>query len=315
MSKLSKTLKTLVKLGVFAGTVMYGINKFVESTALSKNMLPCDDGEYFKWSHGVVYYEKVGSGSPVLMLHDVDPASSGYEWNEIVKEYSKKHTLYIVDLPGCGRSGKIVGETYINYFYVRFLKEFIDEVIGEATDVVATGLSGSFVTMAASIHEDVINNITLINPVSPASLSAPIDIRSKIAKAILDCPILGTFIYYIEESKEQIEFRFTEKSFFNPFVVTPKLTQTYYESAHLLKANGKYLLSSLKGNYMNVNVERAFSSLNNHITLIFGKQVSDAEATAHTYARLNSNVKTIFIAKAKMLPQMEAPVKLLKYIK
>lgn len=314
MSKFSKTMKTLVKLGIFTGTVMYGINKFIEASALSRNMLQVEEGEYFKWSHGAVFFKKIGTGKPVLLLHDLDPASSGFEWHDIVNDLSKNCTVYIVDLPGCGRSSKVHGETYINYFYVRFLKEFIDEIIGEKTDVVATGFSGSFVVMASSIHEDIIDHITLINPVSPQLLSQQITVKSKLKKALIDCPILGTFLYYIDHSCEQLEFKFTEKAFFNPFVVTPKLIHTYYESSHLLKSNGRYLLSSLYGNYMNVNIDRAFSSLSNNITLIFGKQRATASSTAEEYTKLNPNAKCIFIAKTKMLPQIEAPHKLINYI-
>ncbi len=314
MSKMKKRIETLLKLGAFAAAVMYGVNMFIEYSAEKLNLLDSEDGEYFNWSQGTVYYNKIGEGSPLLLVHDLTPSSSAYEWHSIVEDLTLDHTVYVVDLPGCGRSDKNTQDAYINYYYVRFIKEFIDEVIGEKTDVIATGLSSSFVIMAASIHDSIIGHITMINPKSPDQLSAPVTVRSKAIKTLIDCPILGSLLYYIDNSTQQTEYLLTEKLFYNPFLVTSKMIRNYYKAAHMEGANGKYLLSSIHGNYMSANISRSFAAISNPVTIIFGKEVPGATSIASSYEMLNKNTKSILISKTKYLPQLEAPEKLLYYI-
>lgn len=73
---------------------------------------------------------KKGSGSPVLLIHDMLPGACGYEWNRIEEELAMEHTVYTIDLLGCGRSEK-PGMTYTNFVYVQVICDFIRNVIGE----------------------------------------------------------------------------------------------------------------------------------------------------------------------------------------
>ena len=62
-------------------------------------------------SRWLILYTKKGSGSPVLLIHDIVPGACGYEWNRIEEELAMEHTVYTIDLLGCGRSEK-PGVTY-----------------------------------------------------------------------------------------------------------------------------------------------------------------------------------------------------------
>ena len=55
---------------------------------------------------GNIYYTKCGSGKPLLLIHDLHFASSGYEWESIREQLSRSYTVYTLDLLGCGRSEK-----------------------------------------------------------------------------------------------------------------------------------------------------------------------------------------------------------------
>ena len=65
------------------------INQFISSAATVKNLLPIRPGKYFDWRHGRVYYRKFGSGKPLLLIHDLDPSSSAYEWNQLEQQLAK----------------------------------------------------------------------------------------------------------------------------------------------------------------------------------------------------------------------------------
>ena len=310
---MKKRLETLLKLGIFAGIVMYFANKFVESSALLRKLLRIDSGYYYNWKHGSIYYTKQGHGDPLLLIHDLYPISSSAEWNEVIEELSQSHTVYAIDLPGCGRSTK-PHITYVNYFFTQLLSDFVTDVIQEPTAVTATGISASFATMAAHLYPDNFTKLTFINPQSPSQLATIPANTAKFTKSIMDCPILGTFLYYIFCSENEIEYNFTEEYFYNPFLVSSKIIHTYYESAHWNQGSGRFLLSSLHGNYINTNVNLAFSNLAQDTQLIFGKELANAENIAASYQKLNPVIKVSYISKAKMLPHLEAPEKFLSLL-
>ena len=310
---MKKRLETLLKLGIFAGIVMYFANKFVESSALLRKLLRIDSGYYYNWKHGSIYYTKQGHGDPLLLIHDLYPSSSSAEWNEVIEELSQSHTVYAIDLPGCGRSTK-PHITYVNYFFTQLLSDFVTDVIQEPTAVTATGISASFATMAAHLYPDNFTKLTFINSQSPSQLATIPANTAKFTKSIMDCPILGTFLYYIFCSENEIEYNFTEEYFYNPFLVSSKVMHTYYESAHWNQGSGRFLLSSLHGNYINTNVNLAFSNLAQDTQLIFGKELANAENIAASYQKLNPVIKVSYISKAKMLPHLEAPEKFLSLL-
>ena len=91
--------------------------------------------KYYHWKYGNIYYTKSGKGKPVLLIHDLDPTASSYEWKAVTKKLAENHTVYAIDLLGCGRSEK-PNMTYTNYLYVQLMNEFISNVINEKTDVI-----------------------------------------------------------------------------------------------------------------------------------------------------------------------------------
>ena len=78
----NKTKKLAVVSGLTIAAI-YAYNKFVETTATRKNLLKTENGTYFEWKHGNIFYTKQGNGSPVLLIHDTDSRSSGAEWSKI----------------------------------------------------------------------------------------------------------------------------------------------------------------------------------------------------------------------------------------
>ncbi|MBQ5676680.1 MAG: hypothetical protein IIV45_16750 [Lachnospiraceae bacterium] len=127
---------------------MHAYNKFVETTATRKKMLSEEKGSFFDWKQGYIYYTKTGAGNPLLLVHDINSASSSEEWSKIIKRLSKNNTVYALDLLGCGRSEKPALK-YTNYLYVQLITTFIKNVIKEPADVVATNLSSSVILSAA----------------------------------------------------------------------------------------------------------------------------------------------------------------------
>ena len=165
-------------------------------TAEMKNILKTESGSYYHWKNGSIFYTKRGSGSPLLLIHELNPIASSYEWCRLVKKLEKHYTVYTIDLLGCGRSDKPY-LTYTNYLYVQLLTDFIHDVIGERPDVVTTGNSISFAVLAQNMNPNLLASITAINPPAMNSFDRTPDKYSSVKKALLELPILGTFLYNV----------------------------------------------------------------------------------------------------------------------
>ena len=137
---MKKRTKSFLFITTATLAAMYAYNRFVANTSTKKNMLPTKNGSYYSWKQGNIFYTKLGSGSPVLLIHDTNSASSSVEWSKVTKRLQKNHCVYTVDLLGCGLSDK-PGVSYTTYMYVQLISSFIHDVIGEKTDVVATNPS------------------------------------------------------------------------------------------------------------------------------------------------------------------------------
>lgn len=298
--------KTPLLLSGISLGVLHTMNRCISAVATVHGLLNKHNGTYYEWRFGNVFYTKSGSGSPLLLLHDASPISSSYEWKELIQKLSADHTVYALDLLGCGRSGK-PNLTYTNFLYVQMISDFVKNVIGGKTDVVASGLTGSFVVMACHTNSELFNKIMLINPESPEKLSRVPGHRSKIRKLILDLPIVGTAVYHLLCRRENIAYIFTERYFKNPFKAQKKYMDLYYESAHLSYNGGKYLLSSINGMYLNINIVKALSEINHSIFIVLGESKQDAKAIGAEYTKINPSIEAEFIRSAKQLPQLETP--------
>ena len=313
MKKNKHKLLTTSILFALATGIIYVINRLVFATAVLKNLLKSSADNYYNWRFGKVYYKKKGHGSPVLLIHDLTVYSSAYEWNKVVNELAEAHTVYAIDLLGCGRSEK-PRITYTNYLYVQLIADFIKNIIGEKADVIASGYSGSFTVLASYTNPEFINKIVLINPPSLASLNKVPSKRSKLYKFILEFPIFGTLIYNIKTCQSNIQLLFTEKYLYNPFSVTPEMVDTYYEAAHKSLSNSKFLLSSLVAGYTNNNITHALKEINQSVTILYCEGENDSEKIAESYTTYNPAIESCMLKHAKHLPQLETPGKFLEIL-
>ncbi len=306
---MKKSTKCFLFFTSAAAAGIYTYNKFVASAATRKNLLSVNNGSFFSWRYGDIFYTKQGNGKPILLIHDANPASSSYEWNKLLKKLEKEHTVYSIDLLGCGRSDK-PNFHYTSYIYVQLITAFVKDVIKEKTDVAASNLSASFVIMADQMDRELFDKIILINPISIQKLQAAPDKKSKLKQNILNLPLIGTFIYNILNNPIHIDRSFRENYFSKPQLISSKLEDIYYEASHLKESRGKFLLSSLTGNYMNVNILQALKKLDHPIYLIGSKERKNNIAVFDEYQKQNKNFESTLLSNGNLYPQLEIPDKI-----
>lgn len=305
MKKNKHIVSTLGFLFTIATGAIHFTNKSIIASSSYKNLLKASKNHnYYQWRFGRIYYTKQGSGKPLLLIHDLQAGASNYEWNKIESELAKTHKVYTIDLPGCGQSEK-PQLTYTNFFYVQLLCDFIKQEIGEKTDIIASGYSGSFTIMACRNNSELFDKILLINPPGFTQLNQFPNKNSRLQKLILETPVFGTMIFNILMSRRNIEYLFSEKLFFNPFRMDSEFLDRFYESAHTDACKSKYVYASQIGKYTNINIKNSLQEINHSIYIIEGKHEESGKKIVDTYIDANPAIEASYVEHAKHFPHLE----------
>ena len=307
---MNRKIKKLIAFAAFTGTAMYAFNKFIDYTINRRGLTLAENENYYVWRNGTIYYEKKGSGTPLLLIHDLNPIASSYEWSKVIDKLSKTHTVYAIDLLGCGKSDK-PAISYVNYLYVELVNDFIEHVIQQKTDLLVTGESFTFAVMAARMNQSMIGKITAINPTDTThNVQSPTE-YSRLVKHVFELPIIGTFIYNLVANKVTIQKQFREKYYYDATKMSYTLPDIYYETAHLQGSNGKYLYASMLGKYTNINIIHALKLIESPIHFIITDAASEEIVD---YMKYHDQLTIDHIERAGYLPQLEKPEKVIKLI-
>jgi hypothetical protein len=79
-------------------------------------------------------------------------------------------------------------------------------------------------------------------------------------------------------------------------------------------SNGKYLYSSLLGNYMNIDLRHAVKKITKPVSFIISSDIKANYKTAQEYRKLNSNIDITYVSNCKLYPQLENPEKVYQII-
>lgn len=293
--------------------LIHFLNKVLFFISTIKEFLFSKNGSYYNWRFGKIFYTKSGTGTPLLLIHDIDCTSSDYEWHYLVETLSKQYTIYTIDLLGCGRSDK-PKLTYTNFLYVQLISDFIKNIIKEKTNILATGMSSSVIIMTCYMDKQLCKDIILINPPDINIINQYPGKKEKLLKYIIDFPIFGTLFYNIITSYFKINYTFKKYYFYSANQIHAKDIMTYREAAHLKGISAKYMYSSNKCGYINVNIVHALKEINNSIYIICGQLETNIDAIIKQYITLNPSIEFSVIKNTKHLPHLEDPNKFLNII-
>ncbi len=311
MKKKILTITALSTSSIISIHILNRINTFLHT---SKDLLSYSENHYFQWRFGKIKYNKKGSGSPLLFVHDLTPGSSSYEFHRIINDLTDKHEVYTLDLLGHGLSDK-PEITYTNNMYEQLITDFIKNIIGKKTSVIATGYSVPFIIMACHNNPNFFDKMIFINPQSLYMQNEIPSKQLKFLKLLIEIPILGTFIYNILNTKRDFEKDFKKEYFYDKNKIHEKYILSYLEASRKHGYSAKFAFASFISKYMNTNIIYALKEINNSILMIGGSKEDDIETNLENYAYYNNSIEIEYIPETKHLPQLEAPEKLLELIR
>ena len=301
-----RNYKKLLNAGIISSALLFttwGINKLIFLRAGMKDMLFCENKHQYSWRFGNIFYTKKGSGSPLLLIHELKCTASADEWKSLINQLSKNHTIYALDLIGCGRSEK-PKMTYTNYIYVQLINNFIKDVIGAKTDVITSGSSSNIAIMGCYSEPDLYRRIMMVNPSSMKDMAKYPKTNHKTLKYLVELPLIGTTIYNIANSHGTIFKEYKKKTLY-PDIHTQKDVDTMYESSHLGGPSARYLYASERSHFTNINMLHALKKLNHSMCIIGGKDLKDIEHTIEDYVSINPSIETELVDNCKQYTHIE----------
>ena len=310
---MNKKLTTAIILSASSISTMHIMNRIHTSLCTVKNLLGNSENNYYEWRFGKIRYQKKGSGTPLLFIHDLTAGSSNYEYHRLINNLTDKHEIYSIDLLGYGLSDK-PSMTYTGNIYEQLISDFIKNVICKRASVIVTGESVPFSIMSCHNNPELYNKMICINPQNLYLQNQIPSKQTKLLKFFFELPIVGTFTYHIFTSKYVIRKAFEEDYFYQPGEIKEKYIYNYLEAAHTGKYYSKTAFASYIGKYMNMNILHELKEINNSILMIGGAKEKDIETTIENYKYYNPAIETVYIPETKHLPHMESPDEILKQI-
>ena len=152
----------------------------------------------YPWSEGTIHYTVRGRGEPMLLLHDLFPGSSSFEYRNVFAALADHYRVFAPDLLGYGLSGR-PSARYSPQLYVTLIEDLLRQALG-ATDqpahVIASDRSAPLATLAAAARPHLIRSLTLIEPVGLLAPVAEADAAApQMARALLRMPLIGESVY------------------------------------------------------------------------------------------------------------------------
>lgn len=156
------------------------------------------------------YADTRAAGRPLLLLHSMNAAPSAMEMKPLFEHYRQQRPVYAPDLPGFGQSER-ADRSYSPEFYAEVISAFLDEVVGEAADVVALSTSAEFAARA-SLTQDKVSTLALISPTGFGARMPPGPATQDKLLRAFRTPVLGKALYSTLTVKASIRF-FLNKNF------------------------------------------------------------------------------------------------------
>ena len=147
-----------------------------------------------------IRYEVIGKGPPILLLHTIrNRLEYSYKVSDLLK---KKHTLYILELPGFGDSPININTKYDQEFFTNCIVDFITE--NKLKNLIIAGESiGAVLSVTTAIElPKIVKKIFLFNPYDYDNyFGEGISRANLFAKFILfniSLPVVGNFFSSLE---------------------------------------------------------------------------------------------------------------------
>lgn len=301
-------VRRIVTAGLAIGGVvgaLAAVNKFTEIMAGELNTVLTGEERRYPWKYGDMFYEVKGErgAKPLLLIHSFAPGASSYEWRRNIDALSRQYRVYVIDLLGFGLSDKPAID-YTPETFTDLIGDFIREVIGKPTVVVAHGLSGAYVIADAYRDPRLFERIVLVTPPEAILEEPTTGLLNSVVKFALRTPIIGQSIYNVFTSRAALRRSYDREGYHNPSLITDDLVEYLFTSAH--QPNTRFAMAAVRSRSLTLDVYEAFARLRVPVTIVLGREgVPLPSEVSEAFKRVNAKVDVRILDKCSRQPQDE----------
>jgi pimeloyl-ACP methyl ester carboxylesterase len=193
--------------------------------------------EIFAWTRGQVSYQRLGLGTPLVLLHSFGPGHDSEEWRPAGELLARSYRVYIPDLLGWGRSDK-PAISYDDELYIQLLADFLRQVVAEPCDLVAAGLPAVYALRVAADHPQLVTHLGLVGPAGIERRADGPDFKDALIYRLLRLPVLGRSSLNLLTSRPALREYLRREFLRSPEQVDAARLEHYYRSSHQPGARG-----------------------------------------------------------------------------
>lgn len=303
---LSGLRKLLAVSGSAVGAVglLAALNRRLEASGGS--VLSGGERRYHRWRGGEISYSVSGDGPPLLMVHGIYVGASSEEFAENVRGLSEDFRVYAVDLLGCGGSEKPARE-YRPGDVTDQVEDFVKEVIGTPTHLVANSLSGALAISAVVSNPRLFRKVVLICPTGYRALDRPSGRLGGFVYEAFRLPVIGDTLYHALASRRSIRYYLEKTAYHDPEKVTDEVVEAYYRASH--GKGAKYLPAAFASGKLNFGVAGYWPRVANRTMILWGQQAGAVSSVDQLNDFLSQNPRSAYriFRDSSLLPHVERP--------
>lgn len=245
-----------------------------------------------------VYYEVGGQGTPVVLIHGIGGGNSSHQWLHNTAELTKTHRVYALDIPGFGRS-PAQAKKYTAQLYINSLEDFLTQVSGEGSAVVASSLPAAYAIDIAVRQPKLISKLLLVSPTGLETLTRPANdgqYNNFVGTPL--GPVLGATL----RGRPGLNFFIYNQVYLDTSKVTPEITGIFEKN--LEGPNKAYPIYAFISGQLNLDVRPTWPKVVQPVRMVWGSNDTFTPlSTLEEYRKLK-NIP-VDILKARAIPNDE----------
>lgn len=302
----------ILTVGLAAGGTLGALtlmNKLTTAQAGELNTVLTGEERRYPWKYGDIFYQVKGEreAKPLVLIHSFAPGASSHEWRKNIDALAEQFHVYAFDLLGAGLSDRPAID-YSAEIYTDLIGDFLREVVGKPSLVVAHGLSSAFAIMCAYRRPQLFEKLILVSPPAALLSEQTPGMTNTMVKSALRLPIIGEFIYNILTSRGAIQRYFDRRGYHNPGLITDQLVEYVFSSAH--QKNSQYSAPTLFSKELVIDIHEPLARLRVPVAAIWGREEEQSSyETSQTYKLANAKIEARILERSSQQLQDEQPVK------
>lgn len=267
-------------LGLLGGTVMAAgallyLSRLGRDVPRLERTLPSARQQFYSWRGYKVAYYVSGQGEPLLLCHSINAAASAFEMRDPFERLAQDFQVYAIDLLGFGASERPAGVRYSAELFCDLLRDFVRDVIGGPTHLIASSLSGAFAAAVAADHPDLLRSLVLVDPTGMVTLARPQGLGGRLIEGFFRLPVLGEAVFNLLTSRGSIRY-FLAKAYGSPEKVEEALLEQSYVTAH--QRGARFAPAAFVGRALNLSLQDVLPRLPER-TLVVWTERTDYQDT------------------------------------